>query len=157
MRCNCSAKCAPCQCDGHAEAQVVPSRRRGLIIKLGRRALLKALLLRGYATPDDVRAEVALLPGVNPKVFGKVPEELVKMGIIERVGYRQTDRPVAHTRAVSIWRLVDREAAKRWLAANPALSTGGQSVETQSLLFPVFTDNEPGVAAATVTPGVEGQ
>lgn len=157
MKCNCKAKCNPCQCSPKEEAQVVPSRRRGLIIKLGRRALLKALLRRGYATADDVRAEVALLPGVNPKVFGCVPEELVTMSIIERVGYRQTDRPVAHSRAVSVWRLIDRAGAERWLVANPALSTGGQCVETQSLLFPTVTNNEPGAAAATVTPGMEGQ
>lgn len=155
-QCNCSNQCNPCQCKGQSEAQIAPSMRRGIIIKLGRRALLKALLRRGYATIDDVRAKVALLPGVNPKVFGCVPEELVTLGMIERVGYKQTDRPVAHARTVSIWRLADREAAKRWLKANPALSTGGQNAEKQGLLFPIVTDNEPGAAAATVTPGMEG-
>lgn len=93
--------------------------QRTLYVLRGRRALLAALLAHGEATADDVRAAVELPPGISPKLFGAVATPLAKAGIIEQAGYALTARPEAHARPVAVWRLADRAAAERWLAAHP--------------------------------------
>lgn len=95
--------------------------RKERLVEAGRRALLRAAIDRkdGTATADDVRAAVELPPGINAKTFGGVPGPLAKAEIIRRVGYVQTARDAAHARAVSIWQLTDRRAARAWLRAHP--------------------------------------
>ncbi|HUY93331.1 MAG TPA: hypothetical protein VMV10_31685 [Pirellulales bacterium] len=93
--------------------------RREVYVLRGRRALLTALLTRGTATADDVRAAVELPDSIDPVCLGAVPLPLVRAGIIERAGYAATARPEAHARPVAVWRLTDRAAAERWLAAHP--------------------------------------
>lgn len=92
---------------------------RARFILRGRRALLFRLLDVGAGTIDDVRLVVVLPPGLNPKLFGCVPDDLAEARIIERVGFTASTRPAAHARPVSVWRLVDRAAAEAWLVANP--------------------------------------
>jgi len=94
---------------------------RAPVIRRGQRFLLQRLLNRGVASIDDVRAVIDIPSGVNPKCLGAVPGALAKAGIIERAGYHNSDRPEAHARPVSVWRLVDREAAEQWLRDHPEL------------------------------------
>lgn len=88
-------------------------------LRAARRALLVALLERGTATADDVRAAVELPPGVDPKCFGAVPGVLSRAGIIRQVGFCKTCRAVGHARPLAVWELVDAAKAERWLAAHP--------------------------------------
>lgn len=89
--------------------------QRADLLQRARRALLTALLYRGGATADDVRRAVVLPPRMNPTVFGAVPVELVRLGLIEPDGFGRSARPEAHARPVQRWRLRDRAAARRWL------------------------------------------
>jgi len=95
--------------------------RRECYVREARRALLEVLLANGVATADDVRARVELPKGINPKAFGAVPSVLARVGIIRRDGFTRSTRPQAHARPVSIWKLADAVAAKRWLASHPPL------------------------------------
>ena len=94
---------------------------RAAIIRRGQRFLVQRILANDVASIDDVRAVIDIPSGVNFKCLGAVPGTLARAGIIERVGYRTTDRPEAHARPISVWRLLDREAAERWLRDHPEL------------------------------------
>lgn len=86
-----------------------------------RRALLGALLANGTATADDVRDAIALPAKVNPVCLGAVPTALARAGIIAADGFAETSRPRAHARPLKVWRLIDRNAAERWLAEASAV------------------------------------
>jgi len=86
--------------------------RREVYVNRGRRALLSALLERGRATADDMRAAVDLPAGVNPKLFGAAPGPLARAGIIRAAGYTNSRRPESHARPVKVWTLADRTAAE---------------------------------------------
>lgn len=101
------------------DARALLEARREVYVLRGRRALLGALLDRGEATADDVRAAVDLPEEINPVCLGAVPGPLAQAGIIERVGFAESRRPDAHARPVSVWRLADRDAALAWLAVHP--------------------------------------
>ena len=121
-----------------ADALALLAARRETTIRRAHRALLAALLRSGVATADDVRAAVELPPGINPKLFGAVPSTLARAGIIRRAGYATTGRPAAHARPVTVWALVDRAAATRWLADHPDLGDlddDDQAGLHQGLLF----------------------
>jgi hypothetical protein len=103
------------------EAHDLLETRRAAYLLLGRRALLGRLLDRaGTATADDVRDAVELPPGIDPKLFGRVPGPLAKLGIIKCAGFVKTTRPTAHAKLVSAWQLLDRRAALEWLVEHPA-------------------------------------
>ena len=87
--------------------------RRKAFVNRGRRALLKAMLLTGTATIDDVRLAVELPDGINPKCFGPVPGPLSKAGIIRPNGTVKTTLAAGHARPVTVWELSDRSAAMR--------------------------------------------
>lgn len=93
--------------------------RRAALVRRAQRALLGTLIDRGEATIDDVRSIVPLSAGIGPKAFGPVGNELAYAGIIEAAGFVKSRRPKAHARPVTLWRLKDRDAALRWLEANP--------------------------------------
>lgn len=101
------------------DAHALLEARREVYVLRGRRALLTALLDQGEATADDVRDAVELPQEINPVCLGTVPGPLAQAGIIERVGFTESRRPDAHARPVSVWRLVDRDAALAWLAEHP--------------------------------------
>jgi len=119
--------------------------RRGALIRRARRALLAVLIDRAEGTVDDVRTRVPLPDGLNPKLFGPVPGELVAAGIIAADGFIRSTRPQAHARPVQLWRLADREAALRWLAAHPDMPE--PELKTDATLFDLDTNATPGVPA----------
>ncbi len=89
--------------------------RREWFVLRGRRALLRCLLDVGVASMDDVRDVVTLPADIDPKLFGSVPSMLAIAGIIFADGFVKSSRPKAHARPLTVWRLVDREAAEQWL------------------------------------------
>ena len=100
------------------EAHALLQARRAVYVLRGRRALLRRLLDAGEATADAVRDAVELPDGINPVCLGVVPGPLARAGLIERVGFARSRRANAHARPVSVWRLLDRDAALTWLAAH---------------------------------------
>lgn len=92
---------------------------RESIILAARRAFLHLLIQRGTANADDVRGEVELPPGIDPRCFGAVPGPLARLKIIRAAGYVFSARPEGHSRPVRVWVLADREAAIRWLTGHP--------------------------------------
>lgn len=106
-----------------AQALARLAAKRPVIIRRSQRALLLHLL-DGHQTvcADDIRAAVACPKGINPKCFGVVPTELAKLGIITKVGFKNTRRPKGHSRPVSEWGLLDAAAAQQWLAKKPEIA-----------------------------------
>lgn len=131
-----------------AEALALLEARRDLYVLRGRRALLKALLLTGRATADDVRAAVELPDGLDPKLFGAVPGALARAGIIEADGCVITGRPEAHARPVKVWRLADYPAAHRWLAEHPDRPDPATPIDYPEDLFNARTQNAGGATPA---------
>lgn len=93
--------------------------RRHELVNGGRRELVRRLLKCDTATIDDVRADIELPQTMDPRCLGAVPGALAKAGIIMRIGSAPTRRSAAHARPISVWSLVDREAAMRWLQEHP--------------------------------------
>lgn len=119
---------------------------REQLIYAARQALVRHALACGTVTADDVRDLVELPPGVTPKAFGAVPGPLAKSGIIERAGYTETCRPMAHARPVSVWRLRDRSKAEQWLVDHP------DRPRASDAMCDAPTTNETGPAGATAEP-----
>lgn len=94
---------------------------RAPLIRAAQRALLLHLVDNSTATIDDVRDRVALSEGTNPKVFGTIPAALVSAGIIAPAGFIKSRRPESHARPVTVWQLIDRDSALRWLDENPPI------------------------------------
>jgi hypothetical protein len=108
--------------DGHARrdaALKLLEERRKIYLNRCRRVILLRLLNGATATMDDVHAAVGVPDGINPICLGAVPGSLARASIIEHAGSVPTKRPNAHARPLSVWRLADREAAKRWLMEHP--------------------------------------
>lgn len=127
----CPAPCPECRC-GVAEGErrkqdafALLAATREVVIRRAQRALLTVLLETGSGTADDVRALVELPPGVNAKCFGAAPGPLARAGIISQAGFVKTNRPEAHARPLTLWELVDRVTAMRWLDSHPDLPDPG--------------------------------
>lgn len=110
---------------------------RERLIRRARRALLSHLLAHHTATIDDVRAVVAVTPGVNPKAFGSVPGPLAIAHIVRPAGAKKTGRAVGHARPVTVWELADRVAAIAWLNTHPELPDPEPAAEDQADPFAV--------------------
>ena len=95
--------------------------RRELYVRAAQRALLLYLLAHETAMVDDVRAAVALPNDIDPTLIGAAMRALAVGGLIRGDGYAQTARPVAHARPVTVWRLVDADAARQWLVDHPEM------------------------------------
>jgi len=95
--------------------------RHAVFVNRGRRALLLAMLADDLSqgSADDVRDAVTLPADIDPVCLGCVPSPLVRAGIIRRAGYRPSVRAAGHARPVTVWRLIDRAAACRWLTEHP--------------------------------------
>jgi hypothetical protein len=91
--------------------------RRADSIRACTAAALRVVLLRGEVCADDVRALVPIPPNVSPKLVGVVFRDLADAGILRRAGFRNSTRPAAHARPLSVWRLADAGAAAVCLAA----------------------------------------
>lgn len=93
---------------------------RARVILMGRRVMLGVMLERGEATADDVYAGVTLPHGVRAVCLGAVPRPLSTARIIDRTTRRvRSSRERRHACDIPVWRLVDRDAAERWLAEHP--------------------------------------
>jgi hypothetical protein len=97
------------------------SARRPAIIRDIQRAAVRLALDLGNITADDIRAAVTIPPGVRPTVVGAAVRVLAIAGIIRKIDFRPSRRPVAHARPLTVWALTDHAAALRWLADHPAL------------------------------------
>lgn len=97
--------------------------RRAALVRDLTRAAVRLALTGDDITADDVRAVVPIPEGIKPVVVGAAMRDLADTGIIRRVGYRNSQRPEAHARPLSVWRLADAAAAHAWLAAHPPLPT----------------------------------
>ena len=97
--------------------------RRQVYIRRRRRALLQRLLDVGDATADDVVELVGPAPpDIDARWRGTVPGPLADAGIIfDTMFSKESSRPVAHARRITIWGLADRSAAKGWLDDHPDL------------------------------------
>jgi len=97
--------------------------RRADLIREYTTAALRVALGRGEVCADDVRAVVPIPADISPKFVGVVFRDLADAGILCRVGYRNSKRAAAHARPLTVWRLINVDAALAWLAAHPPLST----------------------------------
>ncbi len=89
---------------------------RAALIRRVTAAALRFVLAGGEVCADDVRCEIPIPPDVSPKCVGSVFRDLADAGILRRIGYRPSVRPIAHARPVSVWQLADRDAATVHLA-----------------------------------------
>jgi hypothetical protein len=102
-------------------AHALLAARRAFYVRRGQRALLEQLFAARTATADDVRRALTLPDDIGPRCLGAVPGPLARAGIIRRVGFRGSERAIAHARPVTVWELADRAAAFAWRAAYPEL------------------------------------
>jgi hypothetical protein len=94
--------------------------RRDILIRRARRALLIRLLESGTATADDVADRIGpTAVRIDPRWLGTVPGPLALAGIIRRVGYTKSARPIRHASVIGVWELADRAGAMAWLDRNP--------------------------------------
>ena len=93
--------------------------RRADLIRECTAAALRVALDRGEVCADDVRAVVPIPADISPKFVGVVFRDLADAGILHRAGFRNSTRPAAHARPLSLWRLADADAALARLAAHP--------------------------------------
>ena len=120
--------------------------QRSRHVRRGQRVLLGCLLDGNTATADNVREAVELPPDIDPKLFGSVPGPLSRAGIIEADGFVKTNRPTAHARPITRWRLRDAAKAREWLAANPDYLDDAPDDDLP--LFAATRQKSPTVAAA---------
>ena len=97
--------------------------RRADLIRDLTAAALRVAIDRGEVCADDVRALVPIPPDISPKLVGVVFRDLADAGILHRAGFRNSTRPAAHARPLSIWMLADADAAQAWFASHPTLTT----------------------------------
>jgi molybdopterin biosynthesis enzyme len=96
---------------------------RAALVRDLTRAAVRLALERGTITADDVRSVVPIPPGIRPVVVGVALRDAADAGILRRIGYRPSTRPVAHARPLTVWRLTDPAAAVAWLDAHPPILT----------------------------------
>jgi hypothetical protein len=90
---------------------------RAAIIRKLTAAALRFVLSGGEVCADDIREDVPLPDGISPRCVGVVFRDLSDAGILRRLTYRPSTRPIAHARPLSVWTLADRDAATAHLAA----------------------------------------
>ncbi|OWK35547.1 hypothetical protein [Fimbriiglobus ruber] len=76
-----------------------------------------AVAIRIALEQGEVCAVVPIPVDIPSKLVGCVGRELADAGILRRDGYRNSTRPAAHARPLSVWRLADASAAIDRLAA----------------------------------------
>jgi hypothetical protein len=98
-------------------AQNLLRARRAVLIRECTAAALRVALDRGAVCANDVRAVVSIPDGISPKLVGVVFRDLADAGILWRDGFRKSNRPIAHARPLSFWRLADAAGAVAALAS----------------------------------------
>jgi hypothetical protein len=122
--------------------------RREIYVHRGRRVLLARLLSHGLATADDVRRAVELPDKFDPRCLGSVPGPLARAGIIRRVAYERSDRRERHASIITVWELLDADAARDWLARHPDLPDDlGPDAAGSPVAAPTNPNNGTGSAA----------
>lgn len=104
------------QAQRDAALTLLRARRAGLV-RACTAAALRVALDRGEVSADDVRAAVPIPADISPKLVGVVFRDLADAGILRRSGFRNSTRPAAHARPLSVWSLTDAAAATAHLAA----------------------------------------
>ena len=93
--------------------------RRAEYVRSARRVLVDILLCRSdwpaVASMDDVRRFHPVPRDMDPRVLAGVPGVLHRAGLIAPIWHCQTRRPAGHGRWLTVWSLVDRDAAKAWM------------------------------------------
>jgi hypothetical protein len=90
--------------------------RRADLIRECTAAALRVALDRGEVCADDVRAVVPIPADISPKLVGVVFRDLADAGVLRRTGFRNSNRPAAHARPLSVWKLADAAGATARLA-----------------------------------------
>lgn len=90
--------------------------RRTNLIRECTVAALRIAIEQSEVSADNVRAVVPIPDDISPKLMGVVFRDLADAGILLRDGYRNSTRPAAHARPISVWRLADANAAIAWLS-----------------------------------------
>ena len=93
--------------------------RRAAVRAAAQRALISALLARGRASSDDIRAVVKIPSDIHPSCIGAAVSALVRDRLIVLDSVATTTRRVAHSRLLRVWRLSDRHAATEWIKNHP--------------------------------------
>jgi hypothetical protein len=91
--------------------------RRACLIRQCTAAAIRVAVDRGEVCADDVRALVQIPVDDSPKLVEVVFRDLADAGILRRAGFRNSERPAAHARPLSVWRLA--AAAMAWLVDHP--------------------------------------
>ena len=166
MKCNCKTRCKPCRCrcgeDGGERLKI----SRPHAIGSSPRSLRSpwppcdAGSLASQRHGDGRRFSGCrrTAAGNDRGCLGSVPGVLAYAKIIRAAGFVRSARPERHACWLQVWELVDRQAAVQWLADHldlPDPIEGEGATVLQRVLFLTNTANEPGAAAATVTPGME--
>jgi hypothetical protein len=110
---------SPVGAEGEAGRDEALTRLRVLrsdLIREGTAAALRVAHDGGGVCAHDVRARVAIPAGVSPKLVGVVFRDLADTGILRRAGFRNSTRPAAHARLLSVWQLADADGASARLA-----------------------------------------
>jgi hypothetical protein len=116
------ARNGPGDGEGRRDAALALLRvRRADLIRILQAVALRVALERGEVCADDVRALVAIPPTVSPKCVGAAFRELADAGLLRRAGFRNSNRPIAHARPLSVWRLADAAGAAVRLATFPTV------------------------------------
>lgn len=113
--------------------------RREAWVRRGRRALLAHLITFGRGTADDVADRLGQIPAdIDPRWLGTVPGRLARAEIIRAAGFEKSCRPSRHASIVTVWELVDRDAATAWLGRNPDVDSEseGDGAETSCATSP---------------------
>lgn len=96
--------------------------RRADLVRQLTAAALRVALETGEVCADDVRALVPIPPDISPKLVGVVFRDLADGGILRRAGFRNSCRPAAHARPLSVWTLANRDAAAALVAAHDPMN-----------------------------------
>ncbi len=92
--------------------------RRAIVVAVQRIAL-GFLLRRGVVSADDIRKEIILPAGIDPRIVGPAFLAMKNRGWIEEIGDHRTARPIAHRRAVRDWKLKVAPQVAASLIADP--------------------------------------
>ncbi len=127
--------------------------RRDDIIRRGRRAFIQRLLDHGTATADDVANAIEVPAEIDGRCLGAIPSQFARGGIIEIADYTKSTRPSRHASIIAVWRLIDEQAACRWLALNPAPTDADNDPTVNSVETIETKKVAPGATSATNTEG----
>ncbi|WP_459557405.1 hypothetical protein [Lacunimicrobium album] len=96
-------------------------RTRFKLIRKAKRLFLESLLAQGKGTIDDARMHLEIPDGIDPRFMGSVPTDFANDRVISRVGLVPSVRPATHASHRSVWQLIDRQAAQKWLQDHPEI------------------------------------